>query len=90
MCHSQEYHPEFETRSAMQPGSSNHLREVLGSLLCSRSDLMLSILISGSWLKENTRLCKVVVQYDPRSNDIPTRDQPGIMALEAPWLGVDP
>lgn len=85
MNHCQEFHPDLECGPSTQLGSANYFREVLGTHLHSFPALLLSVAMTGSWVAEDPKLGKVVVQYYPRSDDVPTEDKPGIMTIEMPW-----
>ena len=79
MNHCQEVHPELERGPPAQLGSANYFRWVLGSCLCTHPHLVRSILLTGHWIVEDEKSGQAMVAFHPRSEIVPTEDEPGIM-----------
>jgi hypothetical protein len=86
MNHCQEFHPELENGPAAQLGSANHFRWTLGSGLCPFPDLTRSLLLNGSWIVKDEATGRAMVAFYPRSEVVPTEEEPGIMMLNLPEL----
>lgn len=88
MNHNQEFHPEQEEGPPSLCGSANHFRVTLANLLRSSPNVLLQVVLTGSWLAEDEKTNKVVVLPYPKSDEIVTDESPGILTLNVP--GVDP